>query len=393
MSINEYYTAMKTIWEELDSLNTLPVVTTVTPEVTKLLADIAVQREEGKLFQFLNGLNEMYSPQRSQLLLMTPLPTVESASATLQQEEAQRDMTLGHKPDTDVVALYGKGPPSKVYQCTLCGGKGHSNDRCWTVVGYPQWHPKNPANQGLSSQAKPSPSTLKPRWKSNYRSPQSSRMANVAQSSEPDCHESPLFSEQQLQQLAQFMQHSHLQSSTSGGDIPESPFSGMISCYNAQSYNNEWIIDSGASDHMTPCINNLEAPKLLDSSKHINLPTGATARISHIDNESQIVKAVGQERHGLYYLVNTDNPMQWLSAQIRKPQSYLVTSKPVAVDVWHHRLGHLPMSKLQLIPDVPKVKKQELVCLSCPMAKFSKLPFELSDSRAAKKFDLIHLDI
>lgn len=199
----------------------------------------------------------------------------------------------------------------------------------------------------------------------------------------------------------------------------------MISCYNAHSYNNEWIIDSGASDHVTSYINNLKVPKLLYSSKHINLPTGSLTKISHIgnitissgllltdvlcvpnfkhnlflvqkllksnncevkflptyyviiDNESQPVKVVGQEKHGLYYLVNTNNPMQWLSAQTRKPQSCLATSKCVTVDVWHHRLGHLPMSKLQLIPDLPKVQKKELVCLSCRMDKFSKLPFKI----------------
>lgn len=82
---------------------------------------------------------------------MTLLPTVESASAILQQEEAQRDMTLGHKTDTtDVVALYGKVPPSKVYQCTLYGGKGHNNNRSWTVVGYPKVASKSSSQSRVS---------------------------------------------------------------------------------------------------------------------------------------------------------------------------------------------------------------------------------------------------
>lgn len=92
MSVNDYYTAMKTIWEELDSLNTLPTVPTTTPEITKLLFEITLQREESKLFQFLNGLNDSFSAQRSQLLLNNPLPSVESAFAMLQQEEAQQEL-------------------------------------------------------------------------------------------------------------------------------------------------------------------------------------------------------------------------------------------------------------------------------------------------------------
>lgn len=50
MPVNEYYTAMKSLWEEVESMNIFPVVSTPTEEVKKLLDAIELQREECKLF-------------------------------------------------------------------------------------------------------------------------------------------------------------------------------------------------------------------------------------------------------------------------------------------------------------------------------------------------------
>ena len=88
--MNEYYTKMRGVWEELSAMNDLPKFTSINEEITNFLQALARQTEEQKLFQFLNGLDEVYANQRSQILLMSPLSSVEFVCSMLQQEELQR---------------------------------------------------------------------------------------------------------------------------------------------------------------------------------------------------------------------------------------------------------------------------------------------------------------
>ncbi|XP_074326518.1 uncharacterized protein LOC141664465 [Apium graveolens] len=175
LSISEYYTALSSLWEEIESMNSLPTLTTITPEIANFLAAINTMKEEAKLFQFLNGLDDKYGAQRSQLLMMTPLPTVEMACSSIQQEEAQRDVL--RNTDNYVVeasAMYSSRSGERFVDkgvCTVCGAKGHSGERCWTIVGYPKWHHKH--------KKLPAKGTSKP----NAHRTNSARMSNNSQSS------------------------------------------------------------------------------------------------------------------------------------------------------------------------------------------------------------------
>nr|GEY18262.1 hypothetical protein [Tanacetum cinerariifolium] len=112
-SVGEYYTKMKCVWEELDNLNTLLVIARITPEITTFLNVLNKQKEEQRLFQFLNGLEDKYSHQRSQILMINPLPNVKNACSLIQQEESQR-MMFGSVLNIEATTLYSKGADEEI---------------------------------------------------------------------------------------------------------------------------------------------------------------------------------------------------------------------------------------------------------------------------------------
>jgi len=79
-------------------MSDLPCIITNAKDVTQFLACFYKQMFKHRLFHFLNGLDDVYQAQRSQILLMTPLPSVEIVCGMLQQEEQQRQGLEGVDP-------------------------------------------------------------------------------------------------------------------------------------------------------------------------------------------------------------------------------------------------------------------------------------------------------
>ncbi|XP_048497621.1 uncharacterized protein LOC125496250 [Beta vulgaris subsp. vulgaris] len=130
-SITDYYTEMRGLWEELESLNSLPPITTLTNEVNAFVKAMNEQQEEQRLFQLLNGLDDVYGVQRSHLLMMIPLPSVDVACSYLHQEESQREVLRPVKEEAEAVAMLSK---SSEVSCGECGKIGHTKDKCWRIV-------------------------------------------------------------------------------------------------------------------------------------------------------------------------------------------------------------------------------------------------------------------
>lgn len=436
-SLVEYYTTLSALWEELEAMSNLPVVTSTSDEIKTLLKAIQVQKDESRLFQFLNGLDEKFGAQRSQLLMSSPLPSVEMACAAIQQEESQRDAL--HNQDEEISAMFSKSlnvNPDKQLVCTACKRRGHSAEKCWTVIGYPKWFskPTKPVGKGGSNSGK---------W--NGQRNINSRAANnaLAESGDSDGMKGEasnvVMTQQQFEQFLKLIPGSMNTQSAHYEEEHETPFSGMISFRHAESTIHEWIVDSGASDHMTCSLHLLHNVKSAPANLTIKLPTGATACITHIgdtvlncglvmlnvlyvpqfahnlmsvtklskDNKCEVLfrerkclvvddnfrtVCVGHLRNNLYYLSNS--VVSANESQLH--DNSLLSSAGMSKDmytIWHNRMGHPSDLVLKHITCVkPFVTPQPKPCLICPMFKFTKLPYTLSNSHASKPFELVHID-
>ena len=79
--------------------------------------------------------------------------------------------------------------------------------------------------------------------------------------------------------------------------------------------------------------------------------------------------------------------------QVVSTVATIATSSP---DLWHARLGHPSLSRLQLLASqghLGSVQFQNFDCTSCHFGKQTKFPFNKSDSFSSTPFDLIHSDI
>ena len=143
----------------MSAMNDLPRLAIVNEEVINFLQALAKQNEEHKLFQFLNGLDESYAGLRSQILLMNPLPSVESVYSMIQQEELQRQVLEDVQFGVESSALLSKNVEVR---CSVCGNKGHTKEKCWQIIGYLSWHPRSKKNpqrkRGVNKQGQQSQS-------------------------------------------------------------------------------------------------------------------------------------------------------------------------------------------------------------------------------------------
>ena len=395
MSIQDYYSALNPLWDELALLE---------PKWVSM-EDVVLrqkQMEQDRLFQFLFGLRPEFEQVRSSLLHRSTFPPLEEAIAEITQEETRHSMG---KSIEEVLAVSKPGNHVKTYKPPHFGKQGSGGRKM--IICHHCYEPGHikPVCPKLNGAFKP-------------------KVASVEESTtkEDDGKNGDL--KDTLGQISLALQQIlKVTSSTSGAAIASSSPPGTYS----------WILDSGASFHMTPhenaltnvhansklsCVSTADGTFLkingigtLDSKNiqnflvpkvrivpKLNLNLFSVSQIAdhgcEISFSSQGCfvqdlrsgKRIGQgHRKGdLYFMDNLTLPNT----------SFCTYVQDKNIETWHKRLGHPSYSKMYLFPFGNKFcKEKDINCKDCIFGKMKSIPFPTRTFVTTRPFELVHSDV
>ncbi|XP_074285866.1 uncharacterized protein LOC141611180 isoform X2 [Silene latifolia] len=139
-SVVDYYTHLKSIWDELATYSRVPACT------CGAAAEFLKEKEEEKVHHFIMGLNTtLYDNLRSSLLMDDDLTSLNRVYALVLREERHKAVTRVREEPANEVAMsartgagHGRGfsaqPEQQEYEppkCTHCGKWYHTEENCW----------------------------------------------------------------------------------------------------------------------------------------------------------------------------------------------------------------------------------------------------------------------
>lgn len=439
MSVTEYFTELRSLWEELEQYRPMPQC--ICPITCTCLAmrNSRQFRQQDQIIIFLMGLNEQFHGVRSQILLLDPLPPLNKAFSMILQHERQNQYGVVDESKLYVNSAakpsFGRGRGSFPKQggrgsgkiCTYCGKEGHTVEVCYQKHGYPPSYGRGKSANSTVSE--------------DFQSVASEQSASDAKGSSDSA---PMqFTREQYNSLLALIQQasvdtaekSHVSNMVKSVNIANAP--GKI---HSSLMKVPWILDTGATDHIC-CSLHWFTKHTQIQPVTVNLPNGSTV-VSHFSGTVQLSptliiqnvlflphfnfnllsisklasdancsvffgpnscyiqeekskKMIGSARQidGLYHLEEHD--VSSSSANNTFSVFSLATSTPPPSVLWHLRLGHLSYDRMSLLHKqysyVPM--PNHTACDVCHMARQKRLPFSDSRTNAVEPFDLVHFDI
>lgn len=203
----------------------------------------------------------------------------------------------------------------------------------------------------------------------------------------------------------------------------------------------EWIVDSGCSNHMTGEKEIIQNPVKYGGSRVVVIADNSKLQIAHIgdvrfyqevNKKEMVLQSVyhvpGMKKNllsvsqltiaGHYVLFGPDDVKVYkkfetsshpIAQGFRSDSIYVMsvettfvdkTKKNQNVDLWHMRLSHVSYDKLdmmmkkKLVNGLPQLEVyKRLVCAGCQYGKAHQLPYDKSNYQAKVPLELVHSDV
>ncbi|XP_027915985.1 uncharacterized protein LOC114175418 [Vigna unguiculata] len=160
-SVTDFFTNLKALWEELESLRPTPSCTCKVKCECDFIKTVIKHKEFKYIMCFLKGLNDVYGTVKTQILLIEPLPGINRVFSLVMQQERQ---LIGNTIESSKILVaaantedqrnsknhvnwkgqgQGRGKnrsQNNGKQCSYCHKLYHTIDECYAKHGYPPWY-------------------------------------------------------------------------------------------------------------------------------------------------------------------------------------------------------------------------------------------------------------
>ncbi|CAL9221360.1 unnamed protein product [Arabidopsis halleri] len=389
LAIESYYGKLTKIWDSMASFRPLR-----TCKCGKCECDLgSIQekdREEDKVHQFLFGLDDtLFRTVRSSLISRVPVqPLEEVYNIVRQEEDLIRNGTkmLEEQPDVSAFAVQMR-PRSNQFQgdkekgviCKHCNRGGHASDSCYAVIGYPDWWGERPRSRSLQGRGRGGASSSggRGRGASTYANRvlvpnlDTTEQANYVVTDQ-DREAVSGFTESQWRSLKNII--------NAGKEVGTEKLTG-------KSCSPSWIMDTGASHHLTGKYEILTNVRdmdpvlivLADGRERVSVKEGSVRLgsdlemkyVFYVEEFQSDLISIGQlmdENHCVlqmadHFLVVQDRTTRTLiGAGTRVGGTFHFRSTEIAASVttkeekkyelWHNRMGHPAAKVVGLLPEI-----------------------------------------
>jgi hypothetical protein len=288
-SVLEYFTEMKTLWEELNSHRPMPHCTCPHPCRCAAMREARQFRLEDQVMQFLTGLNDQFNVVKTQILMLDPLPSINRVYSLVVQEESNNLSLVSSNIEPFSVANaaesrqpQGRGRGRGYYNsykpprhCTFCGKSNHTVEYCYQKHGHPNYPKQNSSVNASSSveeaEAQPGSSSASPSSSSISQGQYDQLLSLLQQVNLLPAVSTPASSAS--------ANHVHTSLASDSNLSTQSGISSIFTCSIA-SNNNDWFLDSGANEHIVSSIHWFTSFHKINP-KPVNLPNGTSVLVEY----------------------------------------------------------------------------------------------------------------